>query len=82
MSEHTPGPWSAEDTVIYGPSHLNIAELEPNDYIRNDEQRANARLIAAAPDLLAALDALVDATNTRSLAYDDAVTAIAKARGQ
>jgi hypothetical protein len=46
------------------------------------EQEANARLIAAAPELLEALEALVDAlVNEAILPVDRARTAIAKARG-
>ena len=60
MSSHTPGPWACTYTSNYAhdyrltqpngqPLPINA---EAND---RSEQRANARLIAAAPDLLAAL---------------------------
>ena len=76
MSEHTPGPW-----LVQGPHDAPwVATADCRTIL--PATVADAQLIAAAPDLLAALGALVDATNTRSLAYDDAVTAIAKARGQ
>ena len=56
-TQHTPGPWTIDsEGNLYG----NIGIIRPyignlcDDY--NDEQsKANARLIAAAPELLAAL---------------------------
>lgn len=55
MSAHTPGPWIATGRVISGgnPEFL-ICETTCGRSLR-DEDLANARLIAAAPDLLAAL---------------------------
>jgi hypothetical protein len=63
-AQHTPGPWSFELT----PSGGFDIEKDPNDlgrYMviasrsshpeRKNEMHANARLIAAAPELLAAL---------------------------
>lgn len=53
---HTPGPWhiGVRDKFIYGPQGEEIADC---DMITNfpDENLANTRLIAAAPDLFAAL---------------------------
>ena len=61
----TPGPWSVDYS---GPAHLSIEDkagrvlaffnLQTED---GDEDEANARLIAAAPDLFAALSRLIDA---------------------
>lgn len=66
---HTPGPWrvdmaevTARDTVgIDGPGWKSFAEV----YVRvggrsSPEGEANAKLIAAAPDLLEALQAIAD----------------------
>ena len=69
MSTHTPGPWRAEgpDDEPYGAigvfagSHL-VCELWQDDAPvpeYNAEQWANARLIAAAPDLLHALKGVI-----------------------
>jgi hypothetical protein len=52
MSKHTPGPWRADQRCIEGPDG-NIALL--NLARGQGVTRANARLIAAAPDLLSAL---------------------------
>jgi hypothetical protein len=66
---HTPAPWIAivwEETVfVGGPDDDEIAEFSFADevlqdsYISKDEAIANATLCAAAPDLLAALQALL-----------------------
>jgi hypothetical protein len=61
MSEHTPGPWLADvdgsgwsiNTEDKGVA-FTCGEANDED-ISKDEEAANARLIAAAPDLLAAL---------------------------
>ena len=69
MSKHTPGPW-----VVYGNGIFpkgkssNIATASIMNFELNHdgtqkpckEMEANANLIAAAPDLLAALNRLVD----------------------
>lgn len=64
--EHTPGPWTFDDKYsttdtffITGPKHQNVVEIhrtieELSDFGSDAEDRANARLIAAAPDLLEA----------------------------
>jgi hypothetical protein len=54
--KHTPGPWKVVGTEIWGP-HVRLADGR-GAYDEKDRQRrnANARLIAAAPDLLAALE--------------------------
>jgi hypothetical protein len=89
---HTPGPWGCVDTSNHAHDYRltkpNGAPL-PLSIVANDhsEQRANARLIAAAPDLLAALQTimgLVYMTGPRRLAdykipLSDARAAIAKA---
>lgn len=93
MTKHTPGPWSFDRDwcrlpTIFGADGKKIAIVEKTS--RNEhtsEQAANARLIEAAPDLLAAC---VDLTDQLSLLARDAKTnpwvqqgfaAIAKAGG-
>lgn len=61
---HTQGPWSFRMTgwqtnpaAIYSPYRPGaVACIPARTSVPLDEQSANARLIAAAPDLLAALD--------------------------
>lgn len=64
-TKYTPGPWEVSGTSITAPPCNNdgtcIAVIEDDGgYEAPPEQReANARLIAAAPDLLAALKTLL-----------------------
>ena len=65
---HTPGPWSFEDTLVFtrepmetvdgGTSieFVDIADCSSYEHHGGYDARANARLIAAAPDLLAEND--------------------------
>lgn len=61
MTQHTPGPWHigkrqpSSSFYIYGPQGEEIADCDPLTQFENIN-RANARLIAAAPELLAALE--------------------------
>lgn len=75
MAQHTPGPWFAFDAnyqrlneysllpiFTIGPQEFHtVAQVRPgnDDDDLPAQTEANARLIAAAPDLLAALKALV-----------------------
>ncbi len=75
--KHTPGPWKPEGTLIWAPdAKANIAqvsELRTDDYVSFTtpsgsspdfhEIVANARLIAAAPALLEALEETKSALN-------------------
>ena len=100
MGKHTPGPWHVTDVSgnegeaeIIEAKHRGIAwtndswdEMKQQGYI-SQEDKANARLIAAAPDLFAALRDLITGLPEE---YDDKWTkdlvekgkrAIAKAKG-
>jgi hypothetical protein len=85
VSDYTPGPWSLEDSDhIHGPGGYHVTSLIARG--------ADARLIAAAPDLLEALEQLINATDTydRPIAWawgdgeplTQAREAIAKATGE
>lgn len=57
MNKHTPGPWNIDNH----PDQIWITDSDNNSAIckvmhMRSEAEANARLIAAAPDLLEALD--------------------------
>lgn len=88
MSGHTPGPWSVEQNGFYksavtankGLAHLTWKA--GTDRMSREEIEANARLIAAAPDLLMALENLEnDAGQIPDHAWKIVKAAIAKARG-
>ena len=60
MNKHTPGPWMADLAsfkVCANKGKLEICRTYGD--VRIAEEHANARLIAAAPDLLAVLSAIV-----------------------
>lgn len=90
MSEHTPGPWFAErpykEPGLYVTAAPNTALIAR---VWNDNE-ANARLIAAAPELLKALERLVLGYDCNDYCddeshleeFDDARAAIALASPQ
>lgn len=100
MSNHTPGSWSvvehdhvicvqteAQNKTKYGASrYAAIGGFDRSDQAQLAEARANARLIAAAPDLL---EALIELADTGAEAWGEdrpcvrwAYVAIAKATGE
>ncbi len=61
IMEHTPGPWKIRDDIniiTNDGSYIGFASVRPKDGSL-EKGRANARLIAAAPQLLTALQALM-----------------------
>ena len=88
MSKHTPGPWFVAGVdggkVSIESKHTPYVALV--DYCTS--QKANARLIAAAPNLLEALEMLSNCSEyptpkqNIALAITQAHTAIAKAKGE
>jgi hypothetical protein len=92
MSKHTPGPWQARGSTVLAKSRIgtNCTDADVAVYgaplvcesIRSD---ANARLIAAAPDLLEALRSLELSADLPAMFNDPvrvkARAAIAKAEG-
>ena len=63
MADHTPGPWTFDpnldpenEPVIWSPAGLNVATVETGAACDETQIIANANLIAAAPDLLAACE--------------------------
>lgn len=88
MSKHTPGPWDLDEGDL-----STVYELETSDPLAEvfsdksaEENVANARLIAAAPELLEALEALLAASEKHIFSTeckrerDAARAAIAKAQ--
>lgn len=90
MNKHTPGPWKIVDAwndyMVEGQNGEEIIWQDgPHD--TPTINKANARLIAAAPDLLEALITLNDACRTPSQigvlhGLELARAAIAKAKGE
>lgn len=90
---HTPGPWLADFhneqrnggrfiTHVHGGNQLVPIAAVPTgvEGYGREEGRANARLIAAAPDLLAALIAFVDGDNSDDMdtRYENARAALSR----
>jgi hypothetical protein len=81
MTAHTPGPWKASGFSISAKGSGHIAKaLEV--YMDRTTREANARLIASAPDLLEALEAVIAISDRKHDAWDAAKAAIAKAKGE
>lgn len=89
--QHTPGPWTVDGqhydyyaSFSVKAGGRGVCAISSNIKRPGAESAANARLIAAAPDLLAALQDLLNATDET---YDNrherqaALDAIAKATG-
>jgi hypothetical protein len=87
VSGHTPSPWTVEQDAF---CFTVNADFSPVAFVTGDnaEGRANARLIAAAPELLAALRECADRLSVHIAHSEDlcahmkAVEAIAKATGE
>src|SRR5271156_2276630 len=85
-SHTTPGPWDIA-TDSYGVERIwageyDVACCQGDGSIDKEHRTANARLIAAAPDLLEALRVLLSVTNPHArnkAASDKAIAALAKA---
>ena len=93
-NKHTPGPWMvgpSGKTIFGGEDELLLASCELTPFTPTTK-RANARLIAVAPELLEALEEMVkmyedvvdcsDLLEPDSEPTADAKAAIAKAKGE
>lgn len=76
--QHTPGPWhiGQANWVVSGDKSIPIAKVG-QAHAENGEQEANTRLIAAAPDLLAAAKRIIYPDGGRD--YPDGQEALARA---
>jgi len=92
MAEHTPGPWEIVDFRGWPQGQLSIQAgpmYVANVFAKHPNCNANARLIAAAPDLLAAAERLAAVNNDPmtfeasdfDAAWNAMHEAIAKAKG-
>ena len=82
MSKHTPGPWNMTadgggfyveggDLLVASAQEVDPSASDAEDYFPGDTTEANARLIAAAPELLEALKALTNSLDEHDLLHDD-----------
>lgn len=82
QTAHTPGPWRVSPKGAYVMTH----EKKNTAFVMEANRSANASLIAAAPELLDALQTMLAAVDADripgiGLATDKARAAIAKAEG-
>lgn len=90
MSAHTPAPWIVRGNSIVADETEDRLEMRVRIHSGNrDDIKANARLISAAPELLDALQAILEFPSGQysecdgyDAAYENARSAIAKATGE
>ena len=93
MTDHTPGPWTwgkprGEDPIgaIFAADRTIVLNLgDGTDYYPTAgtmPKEANARLIAAAPELLEAIKLLLSSSHDYQTGIAEAEAAIAKAEGR
>jgi len=87
MTEHTPGPWENDNGVVAGKDIKDLTRpsfdiFDVSHWHGNKEEaQANAHLIAAAPDLLSACEAIAHGMKeTQGFAPNFLEQAIAKAK--
>jgi hypothetical protein len=75
-SKLTPGPWVANRMPCQSDDHVYNSEVAntEGEIVGSLLRKADARLIAAAPELLAACEALVAAMNEYEWSVDDSPT--------
>ena len=83
MSAHTPGPWEVSDaSIIAGEICIAIIETDGGYEADPATRKANASLIAAAPDMLEALENIEnDDMHMPATAWRMIQNAIRKAKG-
>ena len=76
MSKHTPGPWKTRYIKTLNPAIATeesiVATVNSVNPQNPEERIANARLIAAAPDLLAAVEEAIELIMTLQIALGEA----------
>ncbi len=90
MSKHTPGTWLWDEPenwlglsarVFVREPYGMIAQVQISGWKPKSMALANARLIAAAPDLLAALEGVLRVADRATVEFDAARAAIKLAKG-
>jgi hypothetical protein len=83
----TKGPWRTRRLkrsieIFWPETGQRVAGVPLSEFVENSGNEANARLIAAAPDLLDALKAVLSVADRKTDEFDRAHAAIAKAEGK
>ena len=79
MSKHTPGPWFVEENEMMGRDIVSGDKLAI--VCTQVYSPVDAAIIAAAPDLLAALQSMLEGNHNQQDVREAARAAIAKATG-
>ncbi len=82
IAAFTPGPWKTDPNIghqqVLGPDGIAVADCSiiflHKDSPTPERNRANARLVATTPDLLACLEASTDALIIERSVLDDSIT--------
>lgn len=87
IAQHSPAPWIVEHPhgepgVYVGAANTSLVAKVYDADLGSAQTEANALLIAAAPELLEALKAVVSVADRKTDEFDLAHAAIAKAQGQ
>ena len=84
VGSHTPGPWQlgSSKVAIWGSDGSVVADAWESNDRPDKECEANARLIAAAPDLLAALKSARHGLEAAGMGCSRVIAAINKAEGR
>lgn len=78
MTQHTPGPWAQNGNLIEGPDGETVAYVTAYNTM-TPRQKANASLISAAPELLAALEGMEKWASSIHDGYPPSTASIAAA---
>ncbi len=84
-TKHTPGPWHFGPTAGHHDFAIYPEATGKDLALSRGTNEANARLIAAAPELLEALKTMADGYHRgdfKHAVHQDAIAAIAKATGE
>lgn len=83
MTTHTPGPWTTRPAFASRPTlHVTDGKGSHLASFSGPNYEANARLVAAAPELLAALEQIAYSDFSAEVCKAKAKFAIARAKGQ
>jgi hypothetical protein len=80
-AQHTIGPWAVAEGSTYCAIRTDARVIADMRLVGLHYNKADATLIAAAPDLLNALKVLADVSERKGIPCDAARAAIAKATG-
>lgn len=86
MSGWTKGPWTVDgppwNQIVWSSAENRVCFLAHSNGLDDARDIATARLIAAAPDLAEALEAVIRVADRSTVEFDMARAALLKAKGE